>query len=76
MNKRKSTQQHDLAELCTLFSAADEWGRARILEAARRQIRPTSTLPALTLITSSAILNQRPHRLDNTVDFSPLTLVS
>lgn len=75
MNKHKSTQQHDLAELCALFSSADEWGRARILEAARRQAPAASTLPALTLVTAGSIFDQRPHRLDNPVDFRPLALV-
>lgn len=78
MNKQHNNRQHALRELCELFAAADEWGRDRILEAARRQVPAAKTLPAptLTLITAGPVLDQHSHRLDNSVNLRPLSLVS
>lgn len=73
MNTRYVPEQHDLDELCALFSAADEWGQAHILNTARRQVE--RQLPALTLVGPNARLDQNSHFLNHPINRRPLTLV-
>ena len=78
MNTVNSELQHDLEELCALFSTADEWGQRMILQTARRQAscQPnTNPLPTLTLVRPGALCDQGAHVLNHTINRRPLTLV-
>lgn len=70
------TVQDELRTLCSHFLVADDWGRARIMAAARTQAEkhPAKSPRSLHLV-ASAGLDQKLHFLDDVVNGFPLTIV-
>lgn len=64
MNKQKSTQQHDLDELCSLYSSMNEKGQQYLVGMARQLQRSFPAAPSLTLVEGARevkLLKHRPH---------------